>query len=114
MLAKLNRIRKKKDFEIIFKNGQGFKNRFLALKTIKNNLPESRFGFVISKKISPKAVVRNKIRRRISEAIRLDLEKIKKGLDIMLIAFPGIEKNNFSETKELVENIFEKAKLLNV
>ena len=114
MLPKLNRIRKKKDFEAIFKKGKGFKNRFLALKIVKNNLPESRFGFVISKKVSKKAVIRNKIRRRISEAIRLDLEKIKKGSDVVLVAYPGIEKNTFSETTELVKNILKKAGLLNV
>ena len=114
MLPKLNRIRKKRDFEIIFKNGKGFKNGFLAMRVINNNLPESRFGFVISKKVSQKAVVRNKIKRRISEAIRLDLERIKKGVDIVFITFSGIKKHNFSETKELVKNILKKAGLLNV
>ena len=114
MLAKLNRIRKKKDFEMIFRKGRGFKNGFLALRVFKNDLPESRFGFVISKKVSQKAVVRNKIKRRISEVIRLNLEKIKKGADVVFIAFPGIEKNNYLETKELAENILKKAGLLNV
>ncbi len=99
---------------MIFKKGRGFKNGFLALRVIKNDLPESRFGFVISKKVSQKAVVRNKIRRRISEAVRLNLEKIKKGSDIVFITFPGIEENNFTEIGGLVKNILNKARLLNV
>ena len=38
MLPKINRIKKKKDFEIIFKKGKSFKNNLFILKFIKNNL----------------------------------------------------------------------------
>ena len=99
---------------MIFKKGKGFKNGFLALRVINNNLPESRFGFVISKKVSQKAVIRNKIKRRLGEIIRADMKKIKKGSDIVFISLPGLEKNNFLEIKELVKNILKKAGLLDV
>jgi len=38
---------------------------------------ENRFGFVISKKISKKAVDRNRIKRLLSEAVKMNLGKIK-------------------------------------
>ncbi|GAI32984.1 unnamed protein product, partial [marine sediment metagenome] len=62
MLNKRNRLKKKKDFDKVFKQGQGFKQDFLYLKIRKNNLKSSRFGFVVSKKFSKKAVIRNKIK----------------------------------------------------
>jgi len=111
VLKKINRIKKKKDFEIIFTRGRGVKDKFLALKFFKNNLIESRFGLVVSKKISQKAVVRNKVRRRLSNIIGSDLDAIKKGTDIVFIALSGAELKSFLETKETVKNILKKANL---
>lgn len=41
----------------------------------------------------------------------MKLPKIKNGLDIVLIANPGLEKKDFWELEEIVENIFKKANL---
>jgi ribonuclease P protein component len=71
---------------------------------MKNDLGINRFGFVVSKKISPKATVRNKVRRRLTEAIKADATNIKIGIDSVIIALPGIEKKEFSEIKEAINN----------
>ena len=112
MLPKINRIRKKKDFEGIFKNSKSFKNNLFIFKVAKNNLDISRFGFVVSKKVSKKAVVRNKIKRRLVDAIKGEIKKIKTGIDIILITLPGIEKKEFSEIKETVREVLNKAGLI--
>jgi len=113
MLSKINRIKKKKDFETIFKKGASFKNSLLILRVQKNNLSESRFGFIVSLKVSKKAVARNKVRRRLSEIIRVEFKNIKSGLDMVFISLSGIEKKEFSEIKEAVNNLLSKAKCLN-
>ena len=74
MLPKINRIKKKKDFEIIFKKGASFRNNLFTLRFLKNSLGINRFGFVVSQKVSKKAVVRNKVRRRLTEAIERETE----------------------------------------
>jgi ribonuclease P protein component len=116
MLPKLNRIKKKKDFEIIFKGARGasqsFKNYLFVVKALKNNLNINRFGFVVSTKISKKATIRNKVRRRLVEAIQPEIEKIKNGTDLVLIALPGIEKKKYFEIKEAVNSMLAKAKLI--
>lgn len=112
MLPKINRIKKKKDFDLIFKNGEGFRNNFLFLKILKNKSNQKRFGFVVSQKISKKSVIRNKIRRRMSETIRKEQNNIKNNIDVVFISLSGIEKKNFSETKEVIYNLLEKAKIL--
>lgn len=111
MLPKRNRLKKKKDFEKVFKKGQGFKENFLVLKIVKNNLKINRFGFIVSTKFSKKATVRNKIKRRLSEIIRARLARIKKGKDGVIIVLPGLEINNYWELEEMVNRLFEKAKL---
>ena len=47
---------------------------------------EIKFGFVISKKISKRAVDRNKIKRRMCEVLRKDLNKFKSGTKIIFLA----------------------------
>lgn len=66
-LNKKNRLKRKRDFEDVFKKGKAVKGSFLFIKYRKNKLDEPRFGFVVSAKIAGKAVERNKIRRILSE-----------------------------------------------
>lgn len=68
-LNKKNRLKKKRDFEDVFKKGKTVKGSFLFIKYKKNELGVSRFGFVVSIKVAKKAVDRNRIRRVLSEAV---------------------------------------------
>ena len=112
MLLKKNRLNKKKDFENIFKKGKSFKEDFLILKFVPNYSNLIRFGFIVSQKISKKASLRNKIKRRIAESIRLKIGKLKKRLDGILLALPGIGKKDFWEIDETIKELFKKAKVL--
>lgn len=103
MLPKVNRIKNKKDFETIFKNAKSIKNNLFILKIIKNDLGINRFGFVVSLKVSKKATARNKIRRRLSEIIKINEKKFKPGTDLVIIALPEIAKKEFFEIKETIE-----------
>ena len=47
---------------------------------------------MVSQKVSKKATIRNKIKRRLTEAIKTETKNIKIGTDLVLIALPGIEK----------------------
>jgi len=115
MLPRKNRLKKKKDFERIFKKGKEYKEDFLLLKTISNNLQFSRFGFIINKKVVKKATIRNKIKRRLREVVRREiLPKIKKRVDCVIIVKPGIKSENFSfeKIKNTLYKLTKKAKLL--
>lgn len=111
MLPKINRLKKDKDIETVFKQGDGFKQGFLYLKIRKNNLETSRFAFVISKKFSKKAVIRNKTRRRLSEIIKTKLLEIKKGRDVMIVVMPGAE-NDFQKLGQIIDKLFKKAGII--
>ena len=62
-LPKKNRLKKKKDFEEVFKKGKAVRGNFLFVRYLKNSLQFPRFAFVVSSKVSKKAVARNRIRR---------------------------------------------------
>lgn len=110
MLPKINRLKKEKDFKDVFDKGRGFKQDLLYLKIKNNDLKFSRFGFVISKKVSKKAVVRNKIKRRLREILKAKLPTIKKKIDGIIIVNPGID-NSFVDLEETINKLFKKAGL---
>ncbi len=112
MLPKNNRIQNKKDIDRVFKKGKGLKEDFLILKIIKNNSNKVRFAFIVSKKISLKASIRNKIKRKLSEITRLKLKTIKPGQDIALIASPGLETKDFWEIEETITKLFKKSGII--
>lgn len=114
MLPKVNRIKKKKDFEVIFKKAKSFKNNFLILKTTSNSIETKRFGFIVSQKVSKKAVVRNLIRRRLNEAVKINFDNVKDGFDCVFIVLSGAVKEDFSEVKKSVKILLEKANLTKI
>jgi ribonuclease P protein component len=58
----------------------------LILAWLPNDVARLRVGFVVSKRISKRAVERNYIRRLMSEAIRAALPGLPIGLDIVVSA----------------------------
>ena len=110
MLPKINRLTKKKDFELVFKNGEVLKEGSLLFKTAKNNQLDSRFGFVVSKKISNKATIRNKVKRRLRRVVSSHLSEFKKPFDVIVIALLGIQKQEISEIEMAVVKFIKKNK----
>ncbi len=61
-------------------------SRLLILAWMPNDVARLRIGFVVSKRISKRAVERNYIKRLLSEAIRTALPRLGVGLDIVVSA----------------------------
>ncbi len=71
-------------------------SNFFSVKVFNNSLPISRFGIVISKKVSAKATERNKIKRKIFNFIQKRKIYLKGGKDFLIIVKP-IAKNISNE-----------------
>lgn len=112
MLPKENRLKKKKDFENVFKRGIGFRDDFLFLKFAKNNSKTARFGFVVGQKVSKKATTRNTVKRKLRELTAAVLERIEKGFDVVIVAEKGADKAGAVKTKEVFDRLFKKSRLL--
>ena len=63
------RLRRRKDFDSVFRGGRAWSNSLLVLRSLASDLPHNRFGFVTSKRVG-NAVIRNRVRRRLREAVR--------------------------------------------
>lgn len=113
MLSYKNRLIKKKDFENILKNGRFVNGDYFVLRFAENNLDNSRFGFVVSSKVSKKAVDRNKIKRRLREIVKSLVIEVKSGFDVLIAAKTSIKKATFGEMHQSVKKYLERTKLLN-
>jgi ribonuclease P protein component len=112
MLSRLNRLTKNKEFENVFKKGRSSYDKILGIKTTSNNLGVVRFGILISTKVSKKAVERNKVKRRIREILRKNLEKLN-NCDIIVITLKGIIKNTYAEIERSIIFQLKRLRILN-
>jgi ribonuclease P protein component len=103
------RLRRRKDFDAVFQKGQILANRLLVLRTLPNQLPHNRYGFVTSKRLG-KAVVRNRVRRRLREAVRA--LPARPGWDVVISARAAAAQADFLELKAAVANLFVRADIL--
>ena len=112
MLPKENRITKNAEFSKIYKKGEFFKTKLIHFKYFKTNLPQTRVGFVIGLKVSKSAVKRNQLKRWMREVFRLNLDKIKSGFDIAVIAKPGAIDMKHKDVERDIMFFLKKVKLM--
>ena len=108
MLPLKNRLKKIKDFERVFKEGKGLKSSFFYIKFSPNKLKDSRFGIVVSKKISKKATERNNFKRKIRESVKKNFSEVKEGQDYIIILISPPLENNFETINKNLINVFKK------
>jgi ribonuclease P protein component len=112
MLPPANRLRKETEIKRALASPIRRKSGLLACKTAANNLAAGRFCFIVSKKVSNKAVVRNKLKRRLRAATAGLLDRIKPGFDCVLIAFPGLETKDYSEIAATLQKVLAMAGII--
>jgi ribonuclease P protein component len=108
MLKKINRINKTRELEKVYRNGKTLHTAALVIKFISGL--KTRTGFVVSKKVSKKAVERNRIKRALREQIRLGIASMAVG-DYMLVAKPAAAGYKGKELALQIELALKKAGL---
>jgi ribonuclease P protein component len=81
----------------------------LAVRSVSNGLVLSRHAYAISKRVGI-AVVRNRVRRRLREALRS--LPVKEGFDIVITARPESAKADYWTLKEELALLLRRARLL--
>ena len=77
-------LKKNRDFQLVYKKGTSFANRYLVMYVLKNQLDRYRIGISVSKKVG-NSVVRHHLTRLLRESYRLNEEKFRCGYDIVVV-----------------------------
>ncbi len=89
----------------------GLANGYLVLYARKNRAEQNRVGITVSKKLG-KAVVRNRVRRRLREIYRLNEEQFSPGWDIVVVARSRCIDADFGKLTNAYLSLAEKAGIL--
>jgi ribonuclease P protein component len=81
----LRSLAKRRDFELVFKEGLSAAAKYLVVYARPNELSWNRLGFSVSKKIG-NAVIRNRVKRLLREAVREVLEGASHHYDFVIVA----------------------------
>ena len=108
MLKKQYRLRRNADFRRIYRQSKSFSTKYLVLYAHKAKDKGIRVGFSVSKKIG-KANIRNYYKRRLSEIIRRNFDKIEAGYELVFIARVPIKELSFYELEQNVLALLKKS-----
>jgi ribonuclease P protein component len=93
-----HRLRDRADFQRLRRGGRRWNGRLLALGALRNDGPQTRFGFAIPRAVG-KAVVRNRIRRRLREIARHALPTTPAGWDLVVTVRAPAAEASFTELR---------------
>lgn len=96
--AKQLRLNQAADFRGLFRVGKKINTQYFAIYSCPNQLSHPRLGLIIAKKVARSAVKRNQIKRIARESFRLKQASLV-GLDIMILAYKGIDNLDKAELR---------------
>lgn len=113
MLSRKFRFHSRGGVRSTYQNGNTIRDAKISLVFAVNQRKKQRFAVVISKKVLKSAVGRNRIRRRVYEAIRLERPRIQQPVDCIFVIYnKDILKMPFRELRSLISNLLKEANIL--
>ena len=100
------RLTRTKDFATVYRKGRALSSRLVVLRLSANGLAGNRYGIVAGRAIG-KAVVRNRLKRRLREAI--GSLALGGGWDIVIIARRPAADADYDRLRQSVARLLRKA-----
>jgi ribonuclease P protein component len=111
-LKRAFRLRKNSEFQRVRQQGRSIASRLLTLAWTPNDVAQLRIGFVVSKRVSRRAVDRNALKRRLSETVRPLLPGLPPGWDLVLSARRETWTADLQTLEQDISALLRRARLL--
>ena len=108
-MKKSYRVKSEKDFNAIFNDKQSVANKRFVIYKLDKDQKHFRVGLSVSKKLG-KAVVRNRIKRKIRHVLREHRQELQP-VDFVIIARKGVEELNYKEIERNLLHVLKLAKI---
>ena len=119
-LPQIHRLKHWRDFRLVYKQGIRRHSEHLVLRALstrtvgeQSQINPSRIGISIGKKVSKKAVIRNRIKRQIHGAILQLLPRILDGWQIVIVVKPTAVECKYAHFLRELEELLKKTKIIN-
>lgn len=89
-------LKKNRDFQLVYKKGTSYANKYLVMYVRENQLEKNRIGISVSKKVG-NSVVRHRLCRLVRESYRLHEDVFRRGFDIVVVARVSAKERTFRE-----------------
>lgn len=97
-------LKKNRDFQVVYKKGKSYANRYLVMYILKNESERNRIGISVSKKVG-NSVIRHHLTRLIRESYRLQEDMFHSGLDIVVVARTSAKEITYWETESALMHL---------
>lgn len=105
------RLRTNADFQRVrAASGRPASHALLVLYSAPNEQALTRVGITVGRRVG-NAVVRNRARRRVSEALRLRWHEMAPGYDVVVVARPGLATASWAAVQQAVDTVARRAGL---
>ena len=95
----------------MYQHGKTIRKTKMSLVFTPNTRGFTRVAVVVSKKVERSAVKRNRIRRRVYEALRLNFDLVPKKMDYIFIVYAkDVMEMKFSELEKLLGELVTESK----
>ena len=111
MLNKLNRLKKRKEFNFLYKKGTVVHSKNFTIHVARSFRHVTQIGISVSKQVG-NSVVRSRVKRIISEACRLNIEKFAVK-NYVITAKPSIVDLKSTDIEQEILCVLKKNNLLN-
>ena len=106
-----HRLKRHKEFREVLGQGKSWAERSVALRVLERPDGGVRVGLVVSKRLG-NAVARNRVKRRLREAIRKHVGDITPGHDLVFVARTPLATSSFRDLETSVERLLRRAGVL--
>lgn len=97
---------------MVYRQGTSYANRYLVMYVKENHLEKNRIGISVSKKVG-NSVVRHRLTRLIRESYRLNEQKFRSGLDIVVVVRVNAKGRSCQEIEKALLHLGRLQKILN-